>query len=237
MKKVQKTISILLAMVMLFQLVPSAFASSDSKTEENSAQIIPAEGYMFSAEKQTDNTVTVIVPPTFLVDNDVVFEEQDRTDRDLPQDRDSSAQPRSGANPEEDGSFLCVPYLYQAENEEQINLNTGSLGYHKVDYVLPGVNGMDVVLSRSYDSQGAGLYRPHYYYYDLPDTPFMYYYNSTYNYHHSLYQLGQGWRFDFPSIEWLSDTGYYYLYLSDGSVFPIRSDYDEEEQIETLRFT
>ncbi len=240
MKKVQKTISILLAMVMLFQLVPSAFASSDSRIEENSTQIIPEEGYMFSAEQQTENTVAVIVPPTFLVDNDVVFEEQGRTDMetgDLPQDRDSSVQPRSGANPEEDGSFLCVPYLYQAENEEQINLNTGSLGYHKVDYVLPGVNGMDVVLSRSYDSQGAGLYRPHYYYYDLPDTPFMSYYNSTYNYHHSLYQLGQGWRFDFPSIEWLHDTGYYYLYLSDGSVFPIRSDYDEEEQIETLRFT
>lgn len=59
---------------------------------------------------------------------------------------------------------LGAPYSYDYNTAEKINLNTGALVYENVDYTLPGVNGLDLVIGRRYDSSEANVSTPAGYY-------------------------------------------------------------------------
>jgi hypothetical protein len=61
-----------------------------------------------------------------------------------------------GAGIEED---IGAPSHYSGTGEK-VNLNTGALVYETVDYVLPGVNGLDLVIGRRYDLNKATLFLP-----------------------------------------------------------------------------
>lgn len=51
---------------------------------------------------------------------------------------------------------LGAPYASRNDERESVALNSGALIYQTEDYVLPGVNGLDLVIGRQYDSQSAG---------------------------------------------------------------------------------
>lgn len=47
------------------------------------------------------------------------------------------------------------PFMYNAAANEKVELSSGSLVYETTDYVLPGVNGLDLVIGLRYNSQEA----------------------------------------------------------------------------------
>ena len=55
---------------------------------------------------------------------------------------------------------LGAPTCYHAADSERVSLNSGSLLYTATDYTLPGVNGLDLVIGRHYNSQQANVYNP-----------------------------------------------------------------------------
>lgn len=56
--------------------------------------------------------------------------------------------------------LLGAPTYYNAADSERISLNSGTLFYTTTDYTLPGVNGLDLVIGRHYNSQQANVYNP-----------------------------------------------------------------------------
>ncbi|EDM99020.1 RHS repeat-associated core domain protein [Pseudoflavonifractor capillosus ATCC 29799] len=53
-----------------------------------------------------------------------------------------------------------APYFYDAGDNEKTAMNSGALVYETTDLTLPGVNGLDLVIGRRYNSQEANLYSP-----------------------------------------------------------------------------
>ena len=53
-----------------------------------------------------------------------------------------------------------APTSFDHNQNEKVNLNTGGLVYESVDYVLPGRNGLDLVIGRRYDSDSANVFTP-----------------------------------------------------------------------------
>ena len=56
--------------------------------------------------------------------------------------------------------YVGAPYTYSSSGNEKTALNSGSLVYENTDYVLPGINGLDLEIARRYDSQSASLGTP-----------------------------------------------------------------------------
>ena len=75
-------------------------------------------------------------------------------------------------------TFTGAPYTYNSGDSEKVALNSGALIYENTDYVLPGVNGLDLVIGRRYDSQDAGI--------SVPDV-------STRTFLHHEYYVCWGW--------------------------------------------
>lgn len=122
---------------------------------------------------------------------------------------------------------IGAPYSYDCNENETINLNDGKLIHEMVDYVLPGVNGLDLVIGRRYDSSNANIGVPYgesfvmqNYNPDPNAKPVITNYINSYtkpNAHfNNLYGLGNGWSFMFSSIQ---DGNV--LYLADGRSFEI----------------
>lgn len=57
-------------------------------------------------------------------------------------------------------SLVEAPFLYASGDHEKVSLNTGALVYETTDYVLPGVNGLDLVIGRRYNSQNSSVHIP-----------------------------------------------------------------------------
>ena len=55
---------------------------------------------------------------------------------------------------------FSAPYNYDHNDTEKVNLSSGGLLYETVDYVLPGVNGLDLIIGRRYNSELANIYNP-----------------------------------------------------------------------------
>lgn len=119
-----------------------------------------------------------------------------------------------------------APFSYKREVAESVILSGGTLRHTVTDFTLPGRNGFDLTVSRSYDSEQAGLgyYRTYWYTADNWTVCTYMYPNTHYP---LLHGLGYGWYFNFPSIEALQDwvpdwagNNYaqerYYLHLEDG---------------------
>ena len=150
---------------------------------------------------RSDNTVTAEIPPTFI-------------------DEAGGASLLSLSDEETEGftpkypDTVGVPYTYSINDSERVSLSTGALIYETVDYVLPGVNGMDLVIGRRYNSQDAGLYTPGYKW-DVSEDDYVSaaVFNDALD---NMFALGQGWSFTFSYIQ--SGT----LHLSDGSAYGIK---------------
>jgi RHS repeat-associated protein len=56
--------------------------------------------------------------------------------------------------------YIAAPYSYSRSDSESVNLNNGALVYERVDTVIPGRNGLNLVIGRRFDSSDAGIYAP-----------------------------------------------------------------------------
>jgi len=71
----------------------------------------------------------------------------------------SSGSPGSAVpTPEEEKQYNEAPFVYNYQDRENISLNSGALEYRSPDFVLPGRNGLDLEITRRYDSQSSNAY-------------------------------------------------------------------------------
>lgn len=98
------------------------------------------------------------------------------------------------------------PYVVSAA-AEAVSTLTGSVFVHNADMTLPGRNGLDFTLTRSYDSGSAQVKEVNY-----SSTKF----ELKPNYDLSLFNLGVGWRWGIPSVEKL-ESGRKIIHLPGGS--------------------
>ena len=145
-RKPIRWVSLLLSLILLAQLAgeplgsalgPAAYAAAPA--EEETAQAWTAQ-----APQAADNTVTAQLPPT-------VIDRSDPAGSLPPQ----SVTPPSPEGWTEEAGFLGAPYLYEVDRSEKVALNSGALVYETEDLVLPGINGLDLVIGRRYNSQSA----------------------------------------------------------------------------------
>jgi hypothetical protein len=61
---------------------------------------------------------------------------------------------------EEEEDVVSAPFTYQRTEQESVNLNTGDYTYEETDLVLPGKNGLDLVLTRRFDSSDSNTEIP-----------------------------------------------------------------------------
>ena len=140
----------------------------------------------------------------------------------------SSASMRA-ALPEDPRSFMEAPFSYPMSQNEMVILNNGTLQYSVTDFVLPGRNGFDLIMTRRYNSDSAGLY-------DMNPVSVGWGRFSTgrrNNAHNNkMYGLGFGWYFVLPSIEVVPESeqdriNFIYpmhLHLEDGRNFEIEGN-------------
>jgi len=94
-----------------------------------------------------------------------------------------------------------APYSYQSDQSEKANLNTGGLVYETVDYVLPGINGLDLIIGRRYDSDAANVHTPVKSYDIIPVYAWFLFYGSiAYTYNGSSYIRSP--QYDIPGDFW-----------------------------------
>ena len=178
--------------------------------------------------------------------------------------------------------YVEAPYHIAYKGNETVSLNSGALQLSYTDVHLPGLNGFDLDVVRSYDSTASGAQ------YAIPEKTsgswygqdvrqytelrmrYMYFKSTSAvdeqresndfskddyyienlkgkrlktiaraNDHFlKLYGLGNGWRFNFPSIEYSAPTeimeiqeglrGTMYLHLDDGRSITIARNYDKD---------
>jgi len=221
----KRFLCVLLAATLVFQLLPTALASS--QPDQTQSELNPLEGYSFCLEAETNNTVIVSPPPTFIVDHDHTSIEEDAlvpeestlvpTEEPLPLDEPDSITVTSLEDEHPLPAFLTTPYLYDSSADERINLSSGALELEHTDYILPGINGLDLVIQRRYNSRDAALYELSFELQEYDDWGFEYLVGRhNYNYYNNMYQLGHGWSFCFPSVESSPYLDEYYLHLEDG---------------------
>ena len=145
-RKPIRWVSLLLSLVLLAQLAggPLGSALGPAACAAAPAEEEPAQAWTAQAPQAADNTVTAQLPPTVI----------DRSDPagSLPS---QSVTPPSPEGWTEEAGFLGAPYLYEVDRSEKVALNSGALVYETEDLVLPGINGLDLVIGRRYNSQNA----------------------------------------------------------------------------------
>lgn len=105
---------------------------------------------------------------------------------------------------------------------EKISNLTGALTLTATDLVFPGRNGLDVSLTRIYNSRDSNLTNPKAVTTNT-GSPYLYTNDSTSDkntHNEKRYNLGAGWSFAFPSVE-TRDGGQLFLHFTDGSVYRI----------------
>ncbi len=118
-------------------------------------------------------------------------------------------------------------YTNISENE-RINYSTGELIYEETDLVLPGVNGLDLVLTSRFNQEESALYSPALVPTGWGNSPtystWMFGYTSEAE---KKYGIGAGWSFAFSNVQKGDEEGTYYIRLADGST--LKAVYDEWE--------
>ncbi|MCL1873222.1 MAG: DUF6531 domain-containing protein, partial [Clostridiales bacterium] len=169
-----------------------------SAWEEQSEQVLEAE------------EVVKLTPSLTIINNSVELEEEALTTLVDEEEEVSAAAGDEG----EVVKLVTAPFLYQYDQNESVNLNTGALNVTMTDLTLPGKNGLDLVISRTYDSSDANFF----------DTYSDGTINSTKlnrrslkdsNYNCYTGRLASGWRFNFSFM----DTDYKRIHLADGRVY------------------
>ncbi len=216
MKCFKKLLSLTLALLFVLQLLPMQYLGMKTieafAAETNYVQ----NGYEFDIPKESDNTVDVEIPETF-IDN-----RENKTPLEIDMinadgnvlNEEAVAEPYSTATDDINTTYFAnPPYSYQNSVNEKVALGSGALVYENTDYVLPGRNGFDLVITRRYNSSEATLNKFARYYDGLDDR---YYYSVRVNPKFN-YNLGNGWSFGFTNIENLGTLKI--LHLSDGSSY------------------
>ena len=76
-------------------------------------------------------------------------------DMDPPSPPTPSAPKVSASGPADAKSYPEAPFGYNYTDNETVGLNSGSMQYDETDFVLPGRNGFDINISRTYDSSSS----------------------------------------------------------------------------------
>ena len=131
---------------------------------------------------------------------------------------------------EQYNSMVTPAYTRTNTVEDFINPQTGELTLAQTDYVLPGVNGLDLLIKRLYKSGAASAWKNSVQYnqynvlvdyLDNTGTTNNSYANTFYE---MRYNLGVGWRFSFPTMEKIGNdpndqNNHIFLHTESGDVY------------------
>ncbi|HEX3029469.1 MAG TPA: hypothetical protein VHT34_09230, partial [Clostridia bacterium] len=119
-------------------------------------------------------------------------------------------------------TMLSPAYLRNNVSEEAISPQSGDITIVQTDYVLPGVNGLDLEIKRMYKSGTSNVQDMKAQYCDGVWVDQVYSDNSTSSFYEDRYDLGIGMRFSFPEIEVNSNSdgsSYKFLHTEAGDVY------------------
>lgn len=144
----------------------------DTATKLNSLSEVDSNNYeLFASDLGVDVNALV----DYAVENGLDFSEMEQlinsglsNETELSDSLSSSPQMTMTMSEEDEGEeetvytdkYIGAPNSYNYDENESVNLNTGSLEYENVDYTLPGVNGLDLVIGHRYESAAANVYDP-----------------------------------------------------------------------------
>ncbi len=222
MEHFKKLISLFLALLFVLQLLPMQYLGMKT-IEAFAAETNPIQnGYEFDIPKESDNTVTAEIPETFIdnnyrpinEENEIVFEMETSESEISPTNSDSGTDTEPNYS-----AYVSSPYVYNNGDNESISLASGELTYRTNDYILPGRNGLDLVIGRQYNSADATLYKITS---SVTYSPYKLYVKQNSNeYFNNMYGLGQGWKFAFTSVQRVD--GMDILHLADGRSYVLLS--------------
>ena len=219
-----KIVSGAMAAIFAVQTFPLWVMAHDSDNETVLLDI--PQGYEFDIPRESAVEKRVTYLPTFVDESAPgdtgITDEEIQTDGSL--DISEAAETNDAGSGEEEAdqfnlsqSYIGAPYVYNYSDAESIQLNTGSLVYKCVDCVFPGVNGLDLVIGRVYNSNDANVYK---YDENLYLTNIGGYNVKNNSFLVDTYGLGYGWSFMFPSMEeGTNGTKGVLIHMSDGTVF------------------
>ena len=209
MKNFKKILSLFLAFLFVLQLFPLKYIGNfavEAFALENAESIT---GYEFDIPKESDNTIDVDIPETFVDTNYIPLNiESEESVLNQTESNDQAEIYSAGTSDINSSYYTDSPYVYNSSESEHISLGTGSLTYQTVDYIIPGKNDFNLVIGRRYSFTEASLYKLSVNGNTINQTP------NTFN---DIYSLGNGWTFNFTSINEFNGTEV--LYLWDGRTF------------------
>ena len=119
-------------------------------------------------------------------------------------------------------TMLSPAYLRNNVSEESISPQSGDITLSQTDYVLPGINGLDLEIKRMYRSGTSNVQNMKAEYQNGVWVDQVYSDNNTSSFYEDRYDLGVGMRFSFPAIEAKSNSdgsSYKFLHTEAGDVY------------------
>ena len=137
-------------------------------------------------------------------------------------------------------TMVTPAYTRNNTVEDYINPQTGELALTQTDYVLPGVNGLDLAIKRLYKSGSASHWKSSVKYVSGNSGALVDYLENTYSasdsygstFYEMRYNLGVGWRFSFPTIEKKEEGNYLYLHTESGDVYNLSGPTNDVYKVE-----
>ena len=122
-------------------------------------------------------------------------------------------------------TMLSPAYLRNNTSEESISPQSGNITLAQTDYVLPGVNGLDLEIKRIYSSGTANVRDMKAEYVNGVWVDQVYTDNNISSFYEDRYDLGIGMRFSFPSMEIKQNadgSSYKFLHTEAGDVYTLK---------------
>ena len=119
-------------------------------------------------------------------------------------------------------TMLSPAFLRNNVSEESISPQSGDITLAQTDYVLPGINGLDLEIKRMYKSGTSNVQDMKAEYQNGVWVDQVYFDNNTPSFYENRYNLGIGMRFSFPTIEIKSNSdgsSYKFLHTEAGDVY------------------
>jgi RHS repeat-associated protein len=129
-------------------------------------------------------------------------------------------------------TMLSPAYVRNNTSEESISPQSGEISLAQTDYVLPGINGLDLEIKRIYESGSASIREMKAEYVDGVWVDQVYSDSATSSFYEDRYNLGIGMRFSFPAIEIKNNedgTNFKYLHTEAGDVYKLGEPYKVED--------
>ena len=119
-------------------------------------------------------------------------------------------------------TMLSPAYLRNNVSEESISPQSGDITLAQTDYVLPGINGLDLEIKRMYRTGTSNVQDMKAEYQNGVWVDQVYSDNNTSSFYEDRYDLGIGMRFSFPAIETKANSdgsSYKFLHTEAGDVY------------------